>query len=79
MDAYFIYISLCESWTLTAELGRRIQAQMRCYRSLLNISYKDHVTNEEVRNRIQHAIGVHDDVLTILVCKSYKSEEDSLD
>ena len=26
----------------------------------LNISHKDHVTNKEVRNRIQHAIGVHD-------------------
>ena len=34
---------------------------MRCYRRLLNISYKDHVTNEEVRNRIQNAIGVQDD------------------
>ena len=39
---------------------------MRCYRTLLNISYKDHVTNEEVRNRIQNAIGVHGDLLTII-------------
>ena len=39
---------------------------MRCYRRLLNISYKDHVTNEEVRNRIQNAIGVHDDLLTMV-------------
>ena len=30
----------------------------------MNISYKDHVTNEEVQNRIQSAIGVHDDLLT---------------
>ena len=30
---------------------------MRCYRRLLNISYKDHVTNEEVPSRkIQAAI-----------------------
>ena len=35
---------------------------MRCYRRLLNISYKDRVTNEEIRNRIQNAIGVHDDL-----------------
>ena len=36
-----------ESWTLTAELQRRIQAmEMRCYRKILHISYKDHVTNE---------------------------------
>ena len=35
---------------LTAELQRRIQAfEMRCYRKILHISYKDHVTNEEVR------------------------------
>ena len=27
---------------------------------MLNISYKDHVTNEEVRNRIQNAVGMHD-------------------
>ena len=32
----------------------------------LNISYKDHVTTEEVRNRIQNAIGVHDDLLTMV-------------
>ena len=31
----------------------------------LNISYIDHVTNEEVRNKIQNAIGVHDDLLTM--------------
>ena len=32
----------------------------------MHISYKDHVTNEEVRNRIQNAIGVHDDLLTMV-------------
>ena len=61
------FLCACKSWTLTAELGRRIQAfEMRCYRRLLNISYKDHVTNEEVHNRIQNATGVHDDLLTIV-------------
>ena len=61
------FLYACESWTLTAEIERRIQAlEMRCYRRLLNISYKDHVTNEEVRNRIQNAIGVHDDLLTMI-------------
>ena len=38
---------------------------MRCHRRLLNISYKDHVTNEEVRNRIQNATGVHDDLTMV--------------
>ena len=43
------FLYACESWTLTAEIERRIQAlEMRCYRRRLNISYKDHVTNEEV-------------------------------
>ena len=61
------FLYACESWTLKAEIERRIQAlEMRCYRTLLNISYKDHVTNEEVRNRIQNAIGVHDDLLTMV-------------
>ena len=45
-----IFLYAYESWTLTAELQRRIQAmEMRCYGKILHISYKDHVTNEEVR------------------------------
>ena len=39
--------------------------EMRCYRKILRISYKDHVTNEEVRAKIQQAIGPHEDLLTI--------------
>ena len=39
---------------------------MRCYRRLLNISYKDHVTNEEVRRKIQAAIGDYDELLTLI-------------
>ena len=51
----------CESWTLTAELQKRIQAmEMRCYHKILHISYKDHVTSEEVCAKIQQAIGVPD-------------------
>ena len=56
-----------ESWTLTAELQRRIQLmEIRCYRKILHISYKDHVTNEVVRAKIQQAIGPHEDILTIV-------------
>ena len=62
-----IFLYACESWTLTAELEKRTQAfEMRCYRRLLNISYKDHVTNEEVRRKIQAAIGEHDELLTLV-------------
>ena len=34
--------------------------------SLIRISHKDHVTNEEVRAKIQQAIGSHEDLLTIV-------------
>ena len=62
-----IFLYACESWTLTAELQRSIQAlEMRCYRKILHISYKDHVTNEEVRAKIQQAIGPNEDLLTIV-------------
>ena len=37
-----LFLYACESWTLTAELQRRIQSlEMRCYRKMLHISYKD--------------------------------------
>ena len=39
---------------------------MRCYRRLLSISYKNHVTNEEVRRKMQTAIGEYDELLTLV-------------
>ena len=67
-----IFLYACESWTLTAELQRRIQAmEMRCC-EILHISYKDHVTHEEVRTKIQQAIGPHEELLTIV--KRHKLE-----
>ena len=63
----FIFLYACESWALTAELQRRIQTmEIRCYRKILRISYKDHVTNKEVCAKIQQAIGPHEDLLTIV-------------
>ena len=62
-----IFLYACESGTLTAELEKRTQAfEMRCYRRLLNISYKDHVTNEEVGRKIQAAIGEYHELLTLV-------------
>ena len=40
--------------------------QMRYYRKVLRVSYKDHVTNKEDRAKIQQAIGPHEDLLTIV-------------
>ena len=39
---------------------------MRCYFKILRISYKDHVTNEEVCAKIQQAIEPHEDLLIIV-------------
>ena len=61
------FLYACESWTLMAELQRRIQAmEMRCYRKILRIIYKDHATNEEVRAKTQQAVGPHENLLTIV-------------
>ena len=40
--------------------------EMRCYRKILRISYKDYVTNEEVSAKIQQAIEPQEDLLTIV-------------
>ena len=60
-----IILYTCQSWTLTAELEKIIQAFEIRWR-LLNISYKDHVTNEEVRRKIQAATGDYDELLTLV-------------
>ena len=57
-----IFLYACESWTLTVELQRKIRAvELSCYSEILHISYKDHVTNEEVRAKIEQATGPHED------------------
>ena len=40
--------------------------EIRCYRKMLHISYKDHVTTEEVRAKVQQAIGPPEDLLMIV-------------
>ena len=59
-----IFLYACETWTITADIERRIQAlEMRCFRKLLGISYRDHINNEEVKARTGNAIGLYDDLL----------------
>ena len=61
-----IFLHVYESWTLTAELQKRIRAmETRCYRKILHISYNGYVTNEKAHANIQQAIGPHEDLLTI--------------
>ena len=62
-----IFLYACETWTLTAETERKIQTmEMTIFRRLLGISYREHITNEEVRSRIWQAIGLYKEVLTIV-------------
>ena len=69
VNSAFLYA--CETWILTAQLQKSVQAlEMRCFRRLLSILYKNHITNEEVRNRIKQASSPYEDLLsTIKQCK----------
>ncbi|GFS07815.1 endonuclease-reverse transcriptase, partial [Elysia marginata] len=54
----------CETWTLLADTERRIQAfENKCLRKLLRISYKDHVTNESVRELVVAYVGLQEPLL----------------
>ena len=62
-----IFLYACETWTLTAELQRRIQSlEFRCFRKILGISYKDRITDEQVRKTIIKHIGSYEDLLATL-------------
>ena len=62
-----IFLYACETWILTADLEKRIEAlETRCFHHVLGISYKDHVTNLEVKGRIKEAIGEYDNLLSIV-------------
>ena len=46
----FIFLYACETWTLTAEaeLEKTTQAfEIKCYRRLMIILYKDHITSSQ--------------------------------
>ena len=59
-----IFLYACETWTITADI-KRIQAlEMRCFHKLLGISYRDYITNEEVKTRTGNAIGLYKDLPT---------------
>ena len=45
---------------------RRQAFEMRCYRKLMNISYKEYLTIEQVRRKIKVAIGEYDELLNLV-------------
>ena len=45
---------------------------MRCLRRLLNISYRDRITNIEVRNRVIKEIGPQSELLAMVITKKLR-------
>ena len=45
---------------------------MRCLRRLLNISYRDRITNIEIRNRVTKEIGPHSELLAMVIAKKLR-------
>ena len=68
-----IFLYACETWTLTAELQRRIQSlELICLRKILGISYKDRITNEHVRKTIIKHMGLYEDLLATVKRRKLK-------
>ena len=62
-----IFLYACELWTPTAQLQRRMQAmEMRCYRKIVRISYKDqtpcNVLKTESDTLPENSLKRHQDV-----------------
>ena len=63
--AMSIFLYECETWTITADIERRVLAlEMRCFHKLVGISYRDQIINEEVNARSGNAIRPYEDLLT---------------
>ena len=51
--ALSIFLSTSKTWTLTAELRKDKSTELRRFRKLLGISYREHVTNEKSEKHYQ--------------------------
>ena len=61
------------TYSLTSWLDKRTQAfEMKCFRRLLNISYKDHITIEDLRRRGQAAIREYDERMALVKKRKLK-------
>ena len=71
--AKFIFLYAYGTWTITADIERRIQAlEMRCFLKLFDIAYRDYITSEEVKARIGNAIRPYEDLLTTVKRRKLK-------
>ena len=60
----------CESWTLRAESERRMTTfEMKFFRRILKISYRDHITNISVMQAITKAAGPQEPLLATVKCQ----------
>ena len=65
-----VFLYGCETWTLNAEMEKRINAfEMNCMRRLLQVHYTSHTSNKQVRELMLKYIGEHDHLLTIVKCR----------
>ena len=52
-------------FTLTADLEKRITSfEMECFRRILNITFRDHITIQAVRDRLAPILSGRDDLLS---------------
>ena len=65
-----VFLYGCETWTLNAEMEKRINAfEMNCMRRLFQVHYTSHTSNKQVREQMLKYIGEHDHLLTIVKCR----------
>ena len=63
----------CEAWTLHADTERRIQAfEYKCWRRLLKISYREHKTNDFVKNMVESFVGPQEPLLATVKYRKLK-------
>ena len=64
----------CESWTITKRDEKRLRAfEMKTYRRLLGISWKEKRSNEFVKNRMREICGYDpEDVISIIKKRKFK-------
>lgn len=64
---FSIFLYASETWTLNQAQEKKIAAfEMRCYRTIMGITYLDRIRNEEIRDRVRSHIGEHENLITTI-------------